>query len=438
MEMYLKYIIPNFILISSMLYGWHKLLNKKINFKDPKLYITLMGVMFFSIINYVIVEKFIRIILLTIVLMFFVRYLFNEEIRKCVLTPIFHQLVILFTETIIILFISLIFKENTSAFVQKFFVIFITNVLVATISIIIVNLSSVLKLYDKIISIANKINLTHLISFCLLSFVSLNIFVMNAYYNIEFKYWLIISSILILTFCIIIIYSLKTQSKFNNVSNKYNIAINSLKDYEEMINKYRISNHENKNLLLTIRSMIINDEKDIPNYIDSIISKKLQDDSDLLLKIGIVPSGGLRATIYSGILKIIENKINYDLLIDKKVRTIDLIELDTNTIIDICKILGVYIDNAIDEVKSLKNKNITINIFVEKNTLGVKISNNFKGKINVKQINDIGYTTKGKNHGYGLTLVNLIIQKNSLLKSKTEINSNTFSQTILVKYKKTQ
>ena len=73
-KQFLIYLFPNFLLMSAMLYGWHKLLNRKINFKDPKLYITLIGVIVVSIINHISVEKFVRIILLTVILMLFIKY----------------------------------------------------------------------------------------------------------------------------------------------------------------------------------------------------------------------------------------------------------------------------------------------------------------------------------------------------------------------------
>jgi len=182
--------------------------------------------------------------------------------------------------------------------------------------------------------------------------------------------------------------------------------------------------------------MILNKEKDIHKYIDSMVENKYNDDEKLFFDMSVIPSGGLRATIYSEVIKIIDNKIGYNLDIDKRIKTIDLIELDTNTIIDICKIIGVFIDNAIDEVKKLKKKNIQISLYLEDNKLCIKISNNYKGKIDIDKINNQGYTTKGNNHGYGLSLVKNIIDNNKTLEHKTEINSNSFSQVILIKYKK--
>ena len=155
-----------------------------------------------------------------------------------------------------------------------------------------------------------------------------------------------------------------------------------------------------------------------------------------MFKVNVIPTGGLRATIYSEILKIKENNINYSLNIDKKLKTIALIELDERTIIDICKILGVFIDNAIEEVVKFKKGNISIDIYVENSYINIKVSNNYKSKIEVDKIFESGYTTKGEGHGFGLSMVKKIIDVNNLLKIETELNQKNFSQILIIKYKK--
>ena len=431
------HIIPNFMLMSSIMYGWHKLLNKKIEFKNPRLYITLIGMMIISIINFIVMDKIIRVAILTIVFAFFIKFLFKQNIQKTVMTAIFHQVIIFISEFIPFLLMDIFIDTNkTIAFLESFMGIYVMNFTVAVVAMCIVNIKFVKKIYNKIINITNKINMNQLMIICLITMLFFNIFAKNVYYKLDFKYWVIANIIFIVVLFVVMLFSLKAQNNLNKVSDKYNIAIKSLNDFEEMMSKYRVANHENKNLLLTVRAMIVNKEKDIPNYIDSLIEDKYKDDEKLMLNMAVIPSGGLRATIYSSIMKIKENKINYDLIIDKKIRSTDLIELDTNTIIDVCKIIGVFIDNAIDETNKLKKKEIVINLFVENNKLNIKISNSFKDKINLDKIYDEGYTTKTKGHGYGLVLVKEIIKNNDLLENHTEINKQVFSQILSIKAKK--
>jgi len=428
-------IYTNFV-IFSILYTWHKLLNKKIDFKSKKLYIAQICLVIITILNYYVVNKLIRICVITLIFMIFFKYLFGEKLKKCIITPIFQQVIMSIIEFAIVFILMIIIGNKIEIFINSFLGILIINILISVALALVSNINIIKTLYNKTIKITDKIKNNQLIILCLISILFLNIYLISAYYKIDFRYWVMANIFLIIVLLSIIVYSLKTQEDLNKVSNKYNIAIKSLNDYETMMTKYRVANHENKNLLLTIRAMILNSEKDIPEYIDTMIEDKYEDDEKLLFNMAVIPSGGLRATIYSEILKIKENNINYSLDIDKKIRSVDLIELDTNTIVDICKIVGVFIDNAIDETKKLKNKNIKIGLYLENEKLNIKISNNYKGKIDVDRISDEGYTTKGEGHGYGLLLVKMIVNDNKLLQHSLEISKSIFSQIITIKYKK--
>ena len=71
-------------------------------------------------------------------------------------------------------------------------------------------------------------------------------------------------------------------------------------------------------------------------------------------------------------------------------------------------------------------KDILIEIFLQESYLNIKISNNYKGQIDVFNIGDKNYTTKGKGHGFGLLLVKRIIDNNTLLKNERQISKKIF------------
>lgn len=436
MGKYLYTITYSIILACSLIYIWHKLLNRKINFKDYKLYITLFGITIISIFNYFLVNKFVKIFIITLIFIFFFRYLFKEKINKCIITPIFYQCIIMVSETIFVALIAILFSKDANSIINSYFGNFISNVSISLISVFVARLKITRTLYTKILTFTDRIGSRSLVTFSFLVILIANVLAVFTYYKINFVFILIFNMITTIICYVIVIYSFKTQNNYNKVSDKYNIATKSLKDYEDMMTKYRVANHENKNLLLTVRAMILNKEKDIPKYIDSIIENKYNDDEKLLFEMSVIPSGGLRATIYSEIQKIKDNNIDYSLNIDNNLKTVDLIELDTDTVINICKVVGVFIDNAIEEVKDLKEKNIDVSLFVEKNILNIKVSNNYKNKIEIDKIFDEGYTTKGKGHGYGLALVKKIVDSNKNFENKSEISKDIFSQTLCIKYKK--
>lgn len=212
---------------------------------------------------------------------------------------------------------------------------------------------------------------------------------------------------------------------------KYNCLIKTIKDYDDLICTNNTNNHEIKNQLLTIRNMSKN--KKVISYIDSILNNQDLDDRNILKKVIKIPCGGLRGLIYSKLLVMQNNNINYELYIDKKVCTKNINKISSNDMVDLCKIIGVFLDNSIDAVIPLKKKNIVIEIYVDCADLVISITNNYDGFIDINKLGNSGFTTKSKGHGYGLKLVRDILSKNKKLENTKEFYNDYFTQNIRVK-----
>jgi len=143
--------------------------------------------------------------------------------------------------------------------------------------------------------------------------------------------------------------------------------------------------------------------------------------------------GGLRAIIYSKVCKMDVLKIQYVLDISNDVKTNNLINLDEDTILNVCKILGVFLDNAIEAVQDLKKKNVFIELFMLDNNLCIDITNNYEGVIEIEKIHQKKYTTKGKGHGYGLSLVSDILKSETNLSNEQVISKDKFTQRLVIK-----
>ena len=176
------------------------------------------------------------------------------------------------------------------------------------------------------------------------------------------------------------------------------------------------------------------ENKEAVKYIDKIVKNKIKEDEDTLYQVSVIPAGGLRGLIYSKIVYMKENKIDYDLNISKEIRTVDLINnIDDSDILDICQVIGVYIDNAIEAVLNIKDKYMCISIYLENKNLTFEVSNCYEGKIDIDRIEDKGYTTKSSGHGYGLSLTKEIIDKNKKLKNEKRLSKETFTQILKIK-----
>lgn len=110
-----------------------------------------------------------------------------------------------------------------------------------------------------------------------------------------------------------------------------------------------------------------------------------------------------------------------------------LSDIDFNTVIDItnlCRIIGIVLDNAMEASLVSKDKRLIINIFEDKNYTTLIVKNTFSGEID---LNNIYNSSKGEGRGTGLRSMERI-----LLKYKKVVHSffidefNMFTQQFVI------
>ena len=307
------------------------------------------------------------------------------------------------------------------------------NIFVSVFSALLIKTKICKNIFNNLVDVASRIKFRTLLFMALSIIIIANMYLAITYYNYDPLYYIIINTLSIYIIMLITYFLAKKESDYIKVSDKYNVMLKSLKEYEIMLDQYRISNHENKNQLLTIRNMLPKDNEEIRNYIDKIVDNNLKDNNNIMVKVSKIPSGGLKGLIYSKLLVMQQKKVNYDLNISRGVSTIDLIKLDDSVVLDICKIIGVYLDNSIEAVEDLDEKNISIEMYMQDDNLVICISNNYEGLLDINKIDEKGYTSKGNGHGYGLSLTKELINNNSRLSNNKCINGNIFSQELIIK-----
>jgi two-component system sensor histidine kinase AgrC len=211
------------------------------------------------------------------------------------------------------------------------------------------------------------------------------------------------------------------------VIGKYHTSLDTLQAQESIISDYRILNHENKNNLMTIKSL--SKSKKVNKYIDSLLNQQEKLKNKIIDETLKLPEGGIRGLIYNKLTLIKEYNIPYYLNVDKKINYKSLSNISDEDIVDVCQILGVFIDNAIDESNLIDDKQINIDLHLNNNEFIISIANHYNKKLNINNLK----TTKGKGHGYGLKLVKKIIESNNKIHTKKEINKDLFIQKIYIK-----
>lgn len=235
---------------------------------------------------------------------------------------------------------------------------------------------------------------------------------------------------------IIILFSLLKQKVDNEkISKKYDELLDIMKNYENDIEEQRTLRHETKNEFATIKCKIQDkeDEKSIIKYIDSVIGDKGSSNTTKYSKFKYLPSNGLKGFFYYKFIEAEKKGINVSVNISKQIENSFLKDIDTKDFKNLVRIIGVYLDNAIEASYTSLDKKLGIEIYLIKDKIEIIITNTFNNDINLDKIGKESFSTKGKNRGHGLLLVSKILGENKIFEAKNEIKGNIYIQSLKIK-----
>ena len=407
---------------------WSNWNDTKINWKSLRTWIICLITSSLTVFNYFNISTVIKLVVVVLIFILSYKTLFRKNLNELIAIPVLSEILILVSEMLFACLVISFLKNGEQEFVNNYFGAVITNTSISVLALLISKIKVFKKISNKINLIFMQMDELNVIFFsCLIIFV-FTIFYMNSYFHLNSNLLMVLSSIvLIISFIFVFVY-FKIKDDYNKISEKYNSSLNSLKELENVITESRIDNHENKNHLMTIRNMT--SSKKITKFIDSILNNKIKDNKKIMKETSSIPSGGLRGLIYSKLLIMANKNIDYELDIASSVRVVDMLDYGDDTILDICKIIGIFLDNAIEEVDTIDDKYIIIEMYKEKDTFIVSITNTYNNSFDKKDIYNPGYSTKEGNHGYGLTLVKKIVRHNKKIKTHHEISDNEFTQVL--------
>ncbi len=359
-------------------------------------------------------------------------FIFDKNISKSIYYSFCVILFCLFGEifTTIILttcFSYTIEKYNLGRFSLLFysFLVFIFSMFLLSIKPINIKLNKM----EKYI-ITNRIDNFYLISLMIL------LFLMGFNNSISFAkditYY--INVLIIFIALLIIIVFILNKVRMIRTELKYEEMMEYVSKYEKIINEQGKKNHEFNNQLMVL-SGYINNKKKLKEYLDSIIDEHKGGKNYTIEQLSYFPDGGIKGIIYHKFSKMDEYDIKPYLYIDKNSKEIFETKFDVKLYSDITKLFGVYIDNAIEAAKDAKTKEVEIDMKVDKDYLIITISNTYPESIDTDKIGKKGFSTKGKGHGFGLSLVKDIAKSNNKIETITDITNNMFKQIILIDLK---
>lgn len=231
------------------------------------------------------------------------------------------------------------------------------------------------------------------------------------------------------------LYILHRDFQNEKLENRYNEMIQYLCRYEKIINDQGKKNHEYNNQLMVIKGYI-NNPKKLEEYLSLIIEEHKCGQNYTIRQLSYFLDGGIKGLIYDKLSKMEENNIKNYLYVDKNAKNIFEDKYDLKTYQDITKLLGVFLDNAIEASLTSKQKEVELEIKEDKDCSIIIISNTFSKDADLKQIGRKGFSTKGYGHGYGLSIAKDISKHNKNIETFSNIEENKFKQTIIAYYTK--
>ncbi len=292
----------------------------------------------------------------------------------------------------------------------------ISNIIIFTITFILVKLSPIAKM------VKNIKNLTPVL-FLLLIAIVLMASLTTINYVVHFEpisFILVLVSVLIYFFAslwyIRIYHKYETQQEEQHQQKFYNESLaNTIQDLKRI--KHDQANH--LSVLYAMHQMKKYDAAE--SYLKEILNTNETMGNTAIYDI---KNAGLFGIISTKVNFAKTNGIQFDL------KVFDVLDSIPNIrITDLCEVIGIYLDNAIEEVLTNKNLKIEMQVASNEDNITIRIDNG------CTRIPDLKNSIKGKDRGNGLMIANKILSsyKNILNSASFNKESMVFSQILTIK-----
>ncbi|MFV0250402.1 MAG: sensor histidine kinase [Bacilli bacterium] len=426
--------IGNIIAVSTVVYLFTTISDSKIKIGKIKLFFLCLAQTFIgTLITYNFISMS-RLLLQFIITNLFLKYIYKLSPAKTSVSVFFIYFIYTLSEFIYINILSIISNQSLSIYLlENNLGIILTNIIISMIGIFLINQKRIKHSIKNIINWYEEKNNLNTILILLLSVLTMTIVLQKNFETLFAGSNLVFTSIFLIGILTFIIGFYNQKAEREKIYSKYDSLLKYSKYYEkEITNKMKLQ-HEYKNQLSIIKGMILDSDKKVVKYIDEILNRNNERlDHIYLEKLVNIPSGGLKGLLYYKLGYIIEKKIKTFIDISSEIKEKNLWYLYEDNQYDISRLIGIYIDNAIEAALKSKKKYIIFEAYVENNNLIFGISNSYSGIIDTTQMNNAGYTTKGKGRGYGLVLAKDILYLNKNILSQREVNGIYYIQRIII------
>lgn len=366
-----------------------------------------------------------------IIYVFKFKFIFDIEYSKSILLTIIYVILLMIPEMFVLFCANKLPFINTNYFYTDIAGKLIGNVIIMILLLLLALVVN--KKINRIINIKLESN-TKVIIFSILTGICTLIIFYNTFMKFKFDASMIINIFIMVAFVIILLNLIKQTVYNNNLVRKYEQILEFMTTYEDEVEKQRILRHETKNAFLSIKAQLTDkaETQEIINYIDSILEDDVKMKNEEYAKFKYLPANGIKGLCYYKIQEAENRNIKVSINISSRIKKSSLSKLSVKEIKELGKILGVYLDNAIEASVKSEDKKLGFEAYLIDNKVKIIISNTYKGELAKEKIGNETYSTKGKNRGHGLLLVKEIVNNNKMFDIDTEITDSLYIQSLTI------
>ncbi len=364
------------------------------------------------------------------------KLIFNESIIHTIIFIIVEFLISTVAEMIFVFVTTFIFQMDAQIFIETIMGKCICNVGIVTIYFSFFQIKCICRFTEWIVKFYRdslQLELFSLMIFIIVLLASIAYPVLNNSYSFSKK---ITFYLIFIAFIYFIVNFFYQRSRNGELKKEYSSLLEYVKEYEKALEEKGKSQHEYKNQLMVIKGMVNKRNVKLHKYIDDILDISENREIHILNNLKYIPTGGLKGLIYYKLEHMIEKNMEVHVNVDSALESKKYWRFCEKNLQNVSTIVGIYLDNAIEAAEKAEKKFVIIDIDSEEDNLIFSFSNTYEGHIDVGRMDKQGYSTKGKSRGYGLSLVQDILNKNSSLKQKREINGIFYVQKLIIQNKK--
>lgn len=435
MSIWVSWIFVGILFNCTYCFLFSKLSNAK-NYFNIK---SLLLCIFFAVIQgYTIYFKIgIRTLIILIDYILLLKLIFKKSITKTLIITFLIYILFAISEMIFVVISLSVFGLSRVFLTQTIPGIFLTNTLTLLIALGIFSFIGTRKVMRWIIKWYEDKQLWNLVSTIIICCCTLLFLLYRNLQGMNNLIDFLVNNIFVIGIIYFVISFLMEKTMNTKIKNEYNHLMNYAKTYEQEVVEKSKWQHEYENQLIIIRDKIDPENKKALRYINKLLKNKpSNENSQWLGKLTKFPDIGIKGLLHYKICQMIQSNIQvYVDVVDEDLISSKIPEkLLEENLQDISMALGVYLDNAMQAASESDNKYLIVEFKCTEEEIVFQISNTYKGNISIDNMSQDCFTTKGKNHGYGLSIVRDILAKNKYLSQEKEMNGMYYVQKLVFSF----